>query len=358
MKAIKGFWWLKVASLKELLKELSGLHGPTGYEEEVAAFMEKGFKKHGFTVKRDVLGNVIAKKGRGKKVLVAAHMDEISMAVSAITKHGFAKFVKVGGIYDGTLGNSRVLLHADKKLPGIVGVKAPHLMKEEELKKLQESDSMFVDFGARDKKDAFARGVRPGTLISFHSDFVELANDCVSGKAFDDRVGCAVLLKLAEEIRNPNCELYLVGTVREETGLLGAGPIAYGIEPDLAVAVDVTLAGGSPDVSDEEVPVELGNGPTLNVIESAGRGLMMSRELVKWIEGVAKKNKIAYQIEVTKRGATDASRMQYVKTGFLTASIGIPSRYIHSQTEMISVKDLEATKELTKAVVQEFKSYK
>lgn len=349
-----------MASLKEFLKQLSELSAPTGDEEEVASFMEREFKKLGWETKRDVLGNVIARKGSGrKKVLVAAHMDEISMAVSAITKEGFIKFTKIGGIYDGILGTARVMLHAREKIPGVIGLKPPHLMKEEEAKKLVEIEALYIDIGAKNKEEVEKKGIRPGTPITFLSNFRELANECVCGKAFDDRVGCAVLLKLAEELRVPKeLTVFLVGTVREETGLWGAGTSAFAIEPDLAVAVDVCFGGGTPDVPEDVVPVKLGSGPAIGVIESGGRGLIMSKKLVEWIEGIAKKNKIACQFEVHERGATDASRMQYIKTGFLAASIGVPTRYIHSENEVLSLKDLEAAKNLVKAVVQEFPAYK
>ncbi len=347
-----------MASLKELLMDLSLLHAPTGKEEAVADYMEKHFKKYGFKVKRDILGNLIARKGNGKKVLIAAHMDEVSLSVLSVTEKGFLKFVKIGGLYDGTLGTQRVRIHAKKPVQGIIGIKAPHLMKEEEAKALQKAEDLFIDVGAKDKKQVAKMGIRPGTHITFESDFVEFANDLVTGKSFDNRAGCAVLLKLAEEAKHPGCELCLVGTVREETGLWGAGTSVFGVKPDLAIALDVCMSSGTPDVSAEKVPVELNKGPTISVIEAGGRGLIMEDKLTEWIESIAKKNGIKYQIEVSERGATDASRMQYACEGFLVASIGIPSRYIHSKAEMVSVKDLNETKRLMKAIVAKFSSYK
>ncbi len=344
--------------LKQYLKELTSLHAPTGDEENVASYMEKKFKKAGFKVRRDVLGNVHAVKGRGKKVLIAAHMDEVSLAVTSITKHGFLKFAKIGGLYNGTLGASRVTVHAKKPVLGIIGMKAPHLMKKEELQKVQEHDDMFIDVGAKNKKEAEKWGIRPGTHVSFNAGYQEMPNDLVASKALDDRAGCAALLKLAEEIKTPKCELHLIGTVREETGLWGAGTAVYGVKPDLAIAVDVTMAAGSPDVNTDKVPVEFGKGPAISVIEASGRGLIMPKKLIEWIEKTAKKHGVKHQYEVSEGGATDASRMQYVEAGFLTASIGIPSRYIHSVSEVINAKDAEATVKLLKAMANEFKNYK
>ncbi|PIO06655.1 peptidase M42 [Candidatus Micrarchaeota archaeon CG08_land_8_20_14_0_20_59_11] len=344
--------------MKELLKQLSELSAPTGGEEEVAEYLAREFRKSGFDVRRDTLGNVIAKKGKGKKVMVVAHMDEICMAVMGITKEGFIKFTKIGGIYDGILGSSRVVLHAKgRKITGIIGMKPPHLMKEEESKKMQESDAMYVDVGAKDKKAVEEMGIRPGTLISFASKFEELNHDKVVGKAFDNRAGCAILVELAHEIKNPGCELYLVGSVREETGLWGAGVSAFGIQPDLAIATDVSFASGSPDVSEDTVPVHFNGGPSLGVIEAGGRGLMMTKKLIEWIEHLAKRKKIKMQFDVIDRGATDASRMQYLREGLLTASICVPSRYIHSQNEMISLSDLEETKDLIREIILNFDDY-
>ncbi len=344
---------------KGLLKQLSEMHAPTGYEDEVAGFMAREFSKNGFETTKDVLGNVIAKKGSGKKkMLVTAHMDEVSLAVMGVTKEGFLKFTKIGGIYDGVLPNARVVVHAKKRVAGIIGMKPPHLMKEEELKKLLEYDQLYIDIGARDKAGAEALGIKPGSRATFAASFSEMEGGKAVGKAFDDRVGCAVLVKLAEEIRKPDCTLYLVGTIREETGLFGAGTAAFGIEPDLAVAVDTTPAAGTPDVSEDIIPVKFDHGPSIGVLEGGGRGLIMPRKLIEWIEGIAKKKKISVQYDVSERGGTDASRMQYVKTGLLAASIGVPTRYLHSLNEMVSFKDMESAKELVKGMIEEFPEYK
>ncbi|MCX6767772.1 MAG: M42 family metallopeptidase [Candidatus Micrarchaeota archaeon] len=344
--------------LRELLRQLSEMHAPTGEEDEVADFMAKEFSKNGFEVKKDMLGNVIAKKGSGKrKVLLAAHMDEVGLAVMGITREGFLKFTKVGGIYDGILSNMRVVIHAKKKIRGIIGAKPPHLMKDEELKKLPEYDQMYIDIGAKDKAAAEALGIKPGTRATFDATFADMDGGRGAGKSLDNRIGCAILVKLAEEIKKTDCTVYLVGTVREETGLYGAGTAAFGIDPDLAIAVDTTPAAGTPDVSEDSTPVKFEHGPSLGVLDAAGRGLIMPKKLVDWIGLVAKKRRIPLQYEVSERGATDASRMQYVKTGILAASIGVPTRYLHSLNEMASFKDLESAKNLLKAIIEEFPEY-
>ncbi len=342
---------------EETLKTLSLMHAPTGQEDEVADFLEKRFEKCGFSVERDVLGNVIARKGKGKRVLVAAHMDEISLAVRTITEKGFLKFVKVGGIYDPSLTNAHVMVHAKERREGIIGTKAPHQMTDEEMKKVQEAKDLYVDVGASSKKDAEKMGIRPGTHITFMGDFWRLAQNWVVGKAFDDRVGCTVLVGLAEEYAEsqPPVELCLVGTVREESGLFGAGTATFALEPDFALAVDVTHAFGAPGESEEDVPVSLGKGPALAVLEGSGHGLISPTKLIDWIEAEAKKASITLQMDVHEKGATDASRMQYSRKGVLAASIGVPLRYMHSHSEVVDLRDITQTVKFTKHLIEAFR---
>ncbi|MBI4360185.1 M42 family metallopeptidase [Candidatus Micrarchaeota archaeon] len=349
-----------MTDVTQTLKTLSELHGPTGQEDAVADFLENQFKQCGFSVRRDVLGNVMASKGKGKKVMVAAHMDEISMSVKSITDKGFLKFVKIGGIYDPMLVGSRVMVHAPKPVLGVVAAKAPHQMDGEELKKIQEAKDLYIDVGASNKKEAEKLGIRVGTHITFVADFQTFSGDRVIGKALDDRAGCATLVLLAHAFakKTPPVELHLVGTVREESGLFGAGVAAFGLEPDLAIAVDVTHAFGAPGASEEEVPVALGKGPALAVIEGGGYGLITSHKMVDWIDSVAKKQKVPLQMDVHERGATDASRMQYSRQGLLTASLGIPLRYMHSQSEIVDTKDVEQTAQLVEGMIHAFPDYK
>ena len=338
------------------LKTLSLMHAPTGQEDEVADFLEKTFKHCGFSVERDVLGNVIGRKGKGKKILVAAHMDEISMAVKSITDKGFLKFVKVGGIYDPSLVGARVLVHTKERRMGVIATKAPHQMDAEEMKKVQEAKDVYIDVGVISKKEAEKIGIRPGTHITFTGEFGHLNENWVAGKSFDNRVGCTVLVGLAEAFasKNPPVELCLVGTVREESGLFGAGVATFALEPDFAVAVDVTHAFGAPGESEEDVPVGLGKGPALAILEGGGYGLITPNHVIEWLESVAKKSGIPLQMDVHERGATDASRMQYIRKGVLTASIGVPLRYMHSQNEVIDVRDIVTTVNYLEKVVEAF----
>ncbi len=348
-----------------ILKQLSELSAPSGDEREVADYLEKTFKASGFATRRDVIGNVIAHKaGKGRRIAIVAHMDEVGLAVKTVSKDGFLKFAKIGGIFDGVLANARVLVHASggRKITGIIGCKPPHLMKDDERKKLPEYDSMYVDLGAKSREEVEKMGIRPGTLIGFQSSFAELSNGLVAGKAFDNRAGCTVLCLLAQAFKNAraDADIVLIGSVREETGLLGAGTSVFGLspEPDLAIAIDTTMANGTPDVSEDHTPVKLGGGPAISTIEASGRGFIAPQKLVEWMGQVAKKEKIQLQHSITEGGATDASRMQYLKAGFLAASIGIGTRYLHSRSEVLDPKDIEQASGLLLAIAKEFKNYK
>ncbi|MFA6049479.1 MAG: M42 family metallopeptidase [Candidatus Micrarchaeia archaeon] len=350
------------------LKKLSECSAPAGREDEVASALEAEFKKCGFSVSRDVIGNVIACRGKGgagvPRIAVVAHMDEIGLAVKSITKEGFLRFAKIGGIFDGMVSNSRVrVLVGNRKLLGIVGSKPPHLMKDEERKRLPEYDAMYVDIGAKSKDEVEKLGIRPGTLIAFDSSFEELEGGLVAGKAFDNRAGCTALVLVARALAKAGpqgFEMVLIGSCREETGLLGAGTSVFGLDPEpaLAIALDTNLANGTPDVSEEQSPIKIGGGPSLSSLEASGRGFIAPQKLIEWIEKIAKQEKIPLQHAMMEGGATDASRMQYLKAGLLAASIGIPTRYLHSHSEVLSPKDIESASRLVLAIARGFRGYK
>lgn len=346
--------------VEEYLQKLSDMHAPTGDEEEVAAYLSSEFKKNGFSVSRDALGNVIARKGKGRRIMLSAHMDEIGLAVVGIHKDGFLRFTKVGGIYDAILFGARVIVHSRKgPLIGTIGAKAIHLMKEEERKKLPEVDSMYVDVGASSKEEAEKMGIKPGTMMTLDSKFAKMPNDLLLGKALDNRLGCAILLSIAEKSDSfKEVELCLVGTVREEVGLMGAKVASFALEPELGIAIDSNLSSGAPDSNEERVPIRLGNGPVVGIMNASGRGGITPKKIVSWIEQVAEKNKIALQYEVSEGSSDESFAMQMNKAGALTASLGVPSRYIHSANEVISKKDLDSTLKLVEELVKNFPSYK
>ncbi|UCE16493.1 MAG: M42 family metallopeptidase, partial [Candidatus Bathyarchaeota archaeon] len=293
-----------------ILEKLSNACGVAGREEEIQALMKKWLKPHVDEVKEDKLGNIIGIK-RGKedspKVMLAAHMDEIGLMVKNVTKEGFVQFTKIGGINDRILTSQKVLVHTDKgPIIGVIGSKPPHILKEEEKKKVIEADKLFIDVGATNKKDAQKIGLRIGDPISFDIKFTRVGKDAVVGKAFDDRVGCAAMIETLRKLRKVNCKVYAVGTIQEEVGLRGATVAAFQLRPDVGLALDVTVAGDVPGVQEVEAPIKMRKGPSITVTDY---GLITHPKVLKWFIAAAEENKISYQLESTLGGTTDAARI-------------------------------------------------
>ncbi|MEW6329773.1 MAG: M42 family peptidase, partial [Candidatus Micrarchaeota archaeon] len=243
-----------------LLKELCEAFGVPGYENEVAKIMKRELAKHCKEVNVDRMGNVVARRIVNPKkpvLMLGAHMDEIGMMVKTINEKGFLRFMKIGGIDDRVLLNQRVVLNTARgKIYGVIGSKPPHLQKEEDMKKIVEVKSMFIDIGAKDRKDAERMGVRVGDPIGFDVGFRELANGLVTGKALDDRIGCYVLLELARRAPR-DVNLIFVGTVQEEVSTYGKGAMvsAYRETPHYFVALDTCIASDHPECAEDENPV-------------------------------------------------------------------------------------------------------
>lgn len=339
--------------MKRLLKKLSEAHGVPGSEDEVRAIMMEELKKSCDEVMVDSLGNLIARKGKGKKkVMLAAHMDEIGLMVKHIDKNGFLKFTTLGGFYDSTLLNQRVIVHTQKgRLPGVIGSRPPHLMKPDERKKAMEYKDMFIDLGLKDEKAATKAGVRIGDNVTFERDFKALKGSIVTGKAFDDRIGCLALIEIMKQVKS-NHSVYAVGTVQEEVGLKGARTSAFKIDPDYALALDVTLAGDYPGIKPDESSLKLGEGPVIELADASGRGLITHPKVKELLISTAEANKIPYQLAVGEGGTTDATAIHLTREGIPSGVIAIPTRYVHSQVEVAHMKDIE---NLVKLVVEALK---
>ncbi len=340
-------------SLLENLEKLSNASGVAGREEEVRNLMVQMLKPHADEVSVDNLENVIAvKKGKEKapKVMLAAHMDEIGLMVKNISKEGFIQFTKMGGIDDRILIAQKVLVYTSKgPLHGIVGSKPPHIQKEEERKKIVAYDELFIDVGAESKEDAGKMGIKVGDPIGFDQKFAKVGKDVVIGKAFDDRIGCAVMIETLKLLEKTNCTICAVGTVQEEVGLRGAMVAAFGVNPDVGIALDVTVAGDVPGVREVDTTVKMGKGPTLTVSDA---GLITHPKVLRLLLDVAEESKIAYQLETGLLGATDAARISLTRQGVPSGTVSIPARYIHSPIGMISLKDAEESAKLTAAAIR------
>jgi endoglucanase len=333
-----------VIDMKALLKKLSEAHGVPGSEDDVRDILAAELKKSCDEVTTDTLGNLIARKGTGKpRIMLAAHMDEIGLMVKHIDKNGFLKFTTIGGFYDPTLLNQRVLVHSGKgKYHGVIGSKPPHLMKNEERKKAMEYRDMFIDVGLKDDKAAKKAGIRIGDYVTFEREFGELKGDIVTGKAFDDRLGCLALVEIMKRSKSKGT-IYGVGTVQEEVGLKGARTAAFKINPDYALAIDVTLAGDYPGIKEDDSPIKLGKGPTIEIADAQGRGIITHPMVKDLLISTAEKNNIPYQLAVGEGGTTDATAIHLTREGIPTGVVSIPVRYVHSQVEVASLGDVRNT---------------
>lgn len=311
----------------KLLSEMTQINGVSGNESSIREYIKSNVETYCDEVYTDALGNLIAhKKGSGKKVMFAAHMDEIGVIVTDIDEKGFIGFSSVGGLNIRKLPHTRVMF--SNGTVGIIGDKEKAFKEKPELEKL------YIDIGAGSKKEAEEK-VSVGDTAAFCGAFSQCSDKVVS-KALDNRAGCAILLKAIEGIKKNDNDLYFVFTVQEEVGLRGARTAAFDIKPDIAVAVDVTDTGDTPDAPN--MAVELGKGAAIKVMD---RSIMCDADVrVKMIE-TAKKNNIPYQLEIMTDGGTDAGAIHLTGAGIKTGGISLPTRYIHSPSETASVKDIE-----------------
>ena len=340
-------------SVTENLEKLSNACGVSGREAEVRNLMVKLLKPLVDEIGVDKMENVIAIRNGKKtapKVMLAAHMDEVGLMVKNITKDGFLQFAKIGGIDDRILLAQKVTVYTEKgALPGIVGSKPPHIQKEDERKKIVTYDNLFVDVGAENREDAAKMGVKVGDVMGFDVKYTRVGKDKVIGKAFDDRAGCAALVETLKLMEKTDCTVYAVGTVQEEVGLRGAAAAAFGVNPDVGIALDVTTAGDVPGVREFDTSVKTGKGPALTVSDS---GLITHPKVLRLLLGAAEETKIVYQLEAGLPGATDAARFALTRQGIPSGTISVPARYIHSPVGMVSISDVESAAKLAAAAIQ------
>jgi putative aminopeptidase FrvX len=340
-------------TMKDLLKKLADAPGVSGFEDDVRSIMMDELKDHVDKMEVDDLGNLIATrngKPDGKKIMLAAHMDEIGLMVRYIDKHGFIKFSKIGGINDQMLLNQEVTIHTSNgDVNGVIGSKPPHKMKESERKKIIEYENMFIDIGASDKEDAELI-VKLGDPITINQKFMPLGK-LFKGKALDNRIGCAVLIEVMKKTQT-DATIYGVGTVQEEVGLKGARTAAFRLNPDMALALDVTIAGDHPGIKEEDAPAKMGKGPGIILVDASGRGLITHPKVKKLTISVAEDEGIPYQLEVSEGGTTDATAIHLTREGIPTGVISPPARYIHTPVSVIAIEDVENTVKLILAILE------
>jgi putative aminopeptidase FrvX len=337
-----------------LLREISEVHGVVGHEDDVRALMRDRLAGVG-TISYDRQGSILCEK-RGTadspRVLLAGHMDEIGFLVKLVTDGGFLRITPVGGWTLQVLLAQRVVVHTAKgSFPGIIGSKPPHLMQADERNKMVKIHEMFVDIGATSREDAEETfGVVPGDPVVPDSSFTTLRDGALlAGKAWDDRVGCALAVEVARLIGDdhPNT-LIACGTVAEEMGLRGAQTAAAAAKPDVALVLESGIAGDVPGMKSEETAERLGKGPTVFFRESAA---LPSRRLRELVLAVAAEEDIPVQHGFLEGGSTDARVISVHDQGVPAITIGVTARYIHTHSQIISMADYEDALRLCLALV-------
>lgn len=312
----------------ELIRNLTGKFGVSGNEEEVRDYIKEEIGKYVDEVEVDALGSLIAvKRGTGKKIMVAAHMDEIGIMATYIDEKGYIRFADVGWVSQFYLLGQRVRFKN-----GAVGA-VFYEEKLDELKNLKLSN-MYVDIGAKSKEEAEKR-VKIGETAVVPGESV-IDGDMLISRALDDRAGCAVLIKALQNLPETDNELYFVFTVQEELGLRGAKTSAYRIAPDIAITVDVTMTGDTPECKPMEV--KCGGGPAIKIKD---RSVICHPEVKRLLEDSARRLDIPFQYEVLESGGSDAGAIHMAVGGIPTGAISIPCRYTHSPVEMASMSDIE-----------------
>ena len=329
---------------KEFLEKIVATEGVSGFEQPVARVISEAFAELSDEVRSDTLGNVIAlKRGEGEnrpRIMLAGHMDEIGLMITKIDDRGFLSFTQVGGIDQRTLVSQEVVVHATTcGLPGIIGMKPPHLIPVEERNAAIKMSDMVIDLGL--PVEEVRQKVRVGDVATISREMIHLAGDFVAGKAMDDRASVAVIYHCLAELQKlrHTSDVYAVATVQEEVGLRGAMVSTYHLEPDIGIAIDV-CHGDMPGVPEQDT-AGMGKGP--NIAFGANIHGKVYRKLVE----VAKENNIPFTLDaVPAASGTDAWAMQVTRAGVCTGLISIPTRYMHTSVETLSFADIRASGKL------------
>lgn len=332
------------------LEKLANARGVSGDEAPVRALIAEQLQKYVDEYRVDALGNLIAckraaRRGNSKlKVLIAAHMDEVGLLATHIDHAGFVHFDKVGGIDDRILPSKAVHIGA-ARVPGVIGFKPRHRSSPAERKQVIAHDALVIDIGATSREDA-ARVVAPGDYVTFATAFTPFGENCVRGKALDDRAGCAMLVELARDTYP--FELYAAFTTQEEIGLRGARVAGFSVAPDIALVLEATVCDDSPKKQEQSPTTRLGAGPALTL---ADRGLLADKRLVHLFAETAREHKIPFQFKQPLVGGTDAGILHRTRAGVPSAVVSLPARYIHSPAAVISLDDFNNALRLLRATL-------
>ncbi len=343
-------------ALFEKLQDLSAIPGAPGFEGEVLQELQNRMEPLVDRIEADNMGNIFAYKSGdrpGPRLMVAAHADQIGAMVKYIDADGYIKFEKLGGILDSLITGRKVLV---KGHLGVVGTKAGHYQTAEDRTKVTPSEELYIDVGADSREGVHELGISIGDPITYLSPVERFTNaDRVCGGAVDDRLGCAVLLQLLEDLQETEFagELVAVITVQEEVGLRGATVASFRINPDIMLALDTIPAGGTPDVKPELINTGIGKGPIFAVMSGrGGRGMITHPRVKELLVRSAEEEGQPYQLMVFPAGNNDATAAHLVREGIPSASITLPRRYSHSPVEVADLNDAVAAVNILAGVIK------
>jgi endoglucanase len=326
--------------MKPLIQKLTETFSPSGYESAIREVIRREVKPFADELRVDALGNLIVRSGKagknGKRIMLAAHMDEIGLMATHVDADGFVRFTGLGGIRPQALTGGRVRF--TNGTPGVIGTdrltdpsRSPGL------------EQCFIDVGASRAKDC---PVKVGDVCAFERPFLDLGKRLVA-KSMDNRISCAVLVETLRKLKSSPHELVFVFTTQEEVGTRGAGTSAFGLDPDIGLAVDITATGDTPKAL--RMDVALGNGPAVKVKDG---GMLADPRIVAWMVRTAEKAHLPYQREVLEGGTTDARSIQVARAGVPAGCLSIPCRYVHSPSEMVDYDDVQNAVKLLVALLR------
>lgn len=329
--------------MRSELFELCRLNGVSGDEDAVREYIRQKAAPYATSMRTDAMGNLIVfkkgKKSTGNKLLIAAHMDEVGLIVTRVTDDGFLKFDFVGGVDRRVAIGKPVRLGPDG-FPGIIGLKAIHLVKRDEMKKTPKTDALYIDIGAKNKEEAL-KLVQPGTYGSFVGEPEEFGDGMLKAKAIDDRAGCAIMLDLIRQ--ELPMDVTFAFTVQEEVGTRGAFGAAFSVTPEIGLVLETTTAANLPDVEPYRQVCAPGKGPVISYMDG---GTIYDRPLFEKLRDLAEENNIPWQTKEYIAGGNDARTIQRTKSGVRVAAISAAVRYLHAPASVGSMKDFEHMKQL------------
>jgi len=337
-----------------LLKKICETPGAPGYEQEIRKLVLQETKGLGDSISVDNMGNVtVFKQGKtNKKVMIAAHMDEIGFMVTHIDENGFIRFTTLGGFDPKTLTAQRVIIHGKKNIMGVMGSKPIHLMSPEEREKPPKISDFFIDTGMKavEVKD----NVSIGNTITRERQLIEMG-DCVNCKSLDNRISVYILIEVLKRLTHVPYDVYAVFTVQEEVGIRGAQVATLAINPDFGFGLDTTIAYDVPGSKEYEQVTKLGKGAGIKIMDSS---VICDPRMVKYMKYVAETHAISWQAEILTGGGTDTSGIQRMTAGgAIAGAVSIPTRHIHQVIEMVHKQDVEDSINLLKHCIEEIDQF-